>query len=185
MVFQTGEQFLELMALLKGLGDQVAMVSMQEPPGIQLQDLMKQPFKQIRMSSKSEFAAGLTAKAIYQYRICSLTACLERTHLNSEDVRFNLLLTDPIEAYLDAESPWNGASGEYVVSLGNFSGAERGTDDALPVLKASVGAFTRLWLGVRPATGLAVTDELSGPQELLEQLDETLRLPLPVNDWDF
>jgi hypothetical protein len=42
-----------------------------------------------------------------------------------------------------------------------------------------------LWLGVRPATGLAVTDELSGPPELLEALDWVLRLPDPKPDWDF
>jgi len=38
---------------------------------------------------------------------------------------------------------------------------------------------------VRPATGLAVTDALSGPPELLAALDETLRLPAPVTDWAF
>ena len=47
MAYQTGEQFLELMALLRSLGDQVRLVRMNEPPGIQLQDLMIQPFKQI------------------------------------------------------------------------------------------------------------------------------------------
>jgi hypothetical protein len=35
------------------------------------------------------------------------------------------------------------------------------------------------------AIGLAVTDELSGPPELLRQLDRTLRLPQPRPDWDF
>ncbi len=69
--------------------------------------------------------------------------------------------------------------------FGQNSCAERGRSGSLPVLKASVGAFTRLWLGVRPATGLAITDVLSGPLDLLEQLDEALRLPTPVNDWDF
>ena len=48
-----------------------------------------------------------------------------------------------------------------------------------------MGAFTRLWLDVRPATGLAVTDELAGPQELLEELDWLLRLPDPKPDWGF
>ena len=44
-----------------------------------------------------------------------------------------------------------------------------------PTLTATVNAFTRLWLGVRPATGLAVTDDLSGPPELLQQLDQLAR----------
>ena len=47
------------------------------------------------------------------------------------------------------------------------------------------GAFTRLWLGVRPATGLAITDDLHGPDDLLDALDERLRLPEPVADWAF
>jgi hypothetical protein len=71
------------------------------------------------------------------------------------------------------------------VTLGPQSSAEPGTDRALPTLAASVGAFTRMWLGVLPATGLAVTDELEGPQELLEELDWALRLPQPSVDWGF
>ncbi|MBU7045828.1 MAG: hypothetical protein HXS54_05275, partial [Theionarchaea archaeon] len=51
--------------------------------------------------------------------------------------------------------------------------------------KASVNAFTRMWLGVRPATGLAVTDNLHGPQELLSDLDHILCIPEPHPDWDF
>jgi len=42
-----------------------------------------------------------------------------------------------------------------------------------------------MWFGVRPATSLAITDQLSAPQELLEKLDWTLRLPEPKLDWDF
>ena len=75
--------------------------------------------------------------------------------------------------------------GEYVVSLGGSCGAERGRDSALATLEATVGAFTRLWLGVRPASGLAITDVLSGPRELLTDLDHVLRLPEPHPDWDF
>jgi hypothetical protein len=48
-----------------------------------------------------------------------------------------------------------------------------------------VGAFTRLWLGVRPASGLAITDDLCAPPALLDQLDRVLRLPEPKPDWDF
>ena len=72
-----------------------------------------------------------------------------------------------------------------MVALGPESSAEPGTDGTLPTLTASVGAFTRMWLGVLPATGLAVTDELEGPQELLEELDWALRLPQPRYDWGF
>ena len=81
--------------------------------------------------------------------------------------------------------PRESIGGDYIVTLGRSSGAETGSHDTLPTLKASVGAFTRLWLGVRPATGLAVTDELKGPEGLLRELDWALRLPEPNLDWDF
>jgi hypothetical protein len=185
MSFQTPAQFLELMALIRNLGDQVRLVRMREPQGIQLQDVIEQPFKQRQVSDKSKFESSMRATAYWQMRTCNLLGCLERTHLRSGEVRFNLALTDPIERFLDESAPWHGAAGDYVVTLGLSSGAEPGKDDSLPTLTASVGAFTRLWLGVRPASGLAVTDELSGPPELLEKLDWTLRLPDPKPDWDF
>ncbi len=46
-------------------------------------------------------------------------------------------------------------------------------------------SHTRLWLGVRPATALKITDDLDGPLESLEQLDWTFRLPAPETGWDF
>jgi hypothetical protein len=100
-------------------------------------------------------------------------------------VRFNLSLHDPISDLLDADTPWHGISGQYVVTLGPGSSAEPGIDEHLPTLTASVGAFTRLWLGVRPATGLAVTDDLDGLPELLSALDEILKLPVPNIGWEF
>jgi hypothetical protein len=185
MTYQNAEQFLELMALLKNLGDQVHLVRMREPPGIQLQDLIEQPFKQLHITEKSRFETGTRALAYWQSRINDLPGCLAQTHLRGEPVRFNLKLYDPIERFLDDDAPWRGISGDYVVTLGPASSAEPVTDAALSTLTASVGAFTRLWLGVRPATGLAVTDELSGPLDLLGQLDEVLCLPAPKPDWDF
>jgi len=183
--YQTYDQLLELLALIRSLGDQVHLVRMLEPPGIQLQDLIEQPFKQRRISEKSRFETGTRASAYWQMRICDLQGCLERTHLAGGEVRFNLSLHDPIARFLDEGAPWAGISGEYIVALGPRSCAEPGLDAALPTLRASVGAFTRMWLGVRPATGLAVTDELEGPQELLRELDGVLRLPEPKPDWDF
>lgn len=183
--WQTGQQFRELMALLKSLGDQVRLIRMREPQGIQLQDLLRQPFKQRQVSEKSKFESRTSAAAYWQMRILDLQGCPARTHLRSEEVRFNLKLSDPIEQFLDQGAPWRGLTGDYVVILGPSSAAEPGADAKLPTLTASVGAFTRLWLGVRPATGLAATDELSAPPELLELLDQALCLPQPKWDWDF
>jgi hypothetical protein len=185
MSFQTPEQFLELMALVRNLGDQVRLVRIREPQGIQLQDMIEQPLKYRQVSEKSKFESRMRATAYWQMRMCDLPGCLERTHLRSEEMRLNLELTDPIEDFLDGRAPWHGVAGNYVVTLGLSSGAEMGVDRSLPTLTASVSAFTRLWLGVRPATGLAVTDDLSGPPGLLEELDWVLRLPDPKPDWDF
>ena len=185
MVFQNREQFLELMALLKSLGDQVHAVGLVEPPDVQLQDLMEQPLKQYRTTAKSPFAAHTSASAWWQVRICDLRGCLARTRLPGTDLRFNLDLGDPIERYLDADAPWRGVGGDYVVTLGDPSCAEPGHDPDLPTLKATVNAFTRLWMGVRPATSLSYTDQLDAPQELLEALDWALRLPEPKRDWGF
>jgi len=185
MTYQTYEQFLELMALVRTLGDQVHLVRMNEPSGIQMQDLMEQPFKQRQVSEKSKHDTRTHSSAYWQMRICDLEGCLARTHLRCAELRFNLVLSDPISGYLDEDAPWRGVGGEYVASLSRDSGAEPGCDETLPTLTASVNAFTRLWLGVRSATSLSVTDDLSGPRELLEELDWAFRLPAPHPDWEF
>lgn len=185
MAYQNHDQFLELLALLKNISDQVHSVGLHEPPGIQLQDLLKQPFKHRRITSKSEFEAKVWSGAYWQMRMNDIPACLAHTHLDSKPYQFNLKITDPIEPYLPEDAKWKGTSGEYVVALGEESSAKRGTDPSLPTLTATTNAFTRLWLGVRPATGLAVTDDLKGSPELLKALDKALRLPQPKTDWDF
>lgn len=185
MTFQNVEQFRELLALLKGLGDQVRLVRMREPAGIQMQDLLLHPFRTRHATRGSEMESYMRAAAYWQVRICDLAGCLARTHLPSGEVRFNLRLSDPIPAYLEESAPWRGVAGEYVVTLGAESSARPGTDPRLPTLAASVGAFTRMWLGVRPASGLAYTDELAGPPELLARLDDVLCLPQPRMEWDF
>ena len=185
LAFRTREQFLELMALLNGLADQVNLVSLSEPPGIQMQDLLARPLRQSQTTEGGKFACQHHALSCWQVRLCDMEDCLARTHLPWGEVRFHLELTDPIAERLDADAPWRGVAGDYVVTLGPQSGAERGTARALPTLRASVNAFTRLWLGVRPASGLAITDDLAGPPDLLETLDWVVRLPEPKRDWDF
>jgi hypothetical protein len=150
-------------------------VDITEPADVQLQDLVERPLGSGTFS--------VSASAHWQVRICDLVGCLQRTHLDCEPVRFNLELSDPIAGYLGGE--WHGLAGEYVVTLGPESRAEPGTRNGLPSLEASVNAFSRMWLGVRPATGLAATGGLAGPEELLRRLDRALRLPTPNWDWPF
>jgi hypothetical protein len=185
LVYRTREQFLELMGLIKSLGDQVFSVSLHEPAEVQLQDLIPQPMRNHSTTSGSGHPIATRASAWWQKRICDLPACLARTHLRGDDLRFNLVLSDPIERYLPEDAPWRGVAGEYVVTLGPESSAKPGQDASLPTMRTTVNAFTRLWLGVRPATGLAMTDEIEAPESLLEALDDLVRLPVPRPDWDY
>jgi hypothetical protein len=137
------------------------------------------------MTEKSEYENRTRAAAYWQMRMCDVSACLASTKLQGEPVSFNLKLSDPIESVLDDDAEWRGVAGDYVITLGEESSAVPGTDSTLPLLEASVNAFTRLWLGVKPAIGLAVTDDLTGSAELLAELERILRLPTPKPDWDF
>jgi hypothetical protein len=185
LIYQTWDQFLELLALIRSFGDQIRLVRLREPAGLQLQDLLDKPFCRQAVSKRSDFEAGIRSDAYWQMRICDLPACLAMTMLPIPELRFNLALTDPIGRYLDQDAPWRGVSGSYHLTFGPNSSAGPGLEERLPTLKASVGAFTRMWLGVLPATGLSVTDDLSGPEDLLAALDVALRLPRPSPDWDF
>ena len=183
--YQNTDQLFELLALLKSLGDQVTSLAMEEPPEIQLQDLLKQPFRNRGMTQGSEHAAYHRTTAYWQARILDLPKCLAKTRLDAETVRFNLQLTDPITTHLAGSNAWQGVAGDYVVTLGEESAAERAQSASLPTLTASVGAFTRMWLGVRNPSSLALTDDLRGDETLLASLDRALRLPQPHFGWDF
>jgi predicted acetyltransferase len=185
IVFQNYDQFLELMALIKSFDDQVRMVKMTEPPNIQMQDFLRKPFRFRQISEKSKLENKMTATAWWQMRICNLEECLTKTHLNCDEFGFNLILIDPIEKYLDADSKWKGITGNYVIKLGSKSSAVKGKDQHLQTLKASVGAFTRMWFGFRPASSLAISDDLSAPKKLLEKLDKAFLLPDAKPDWEF
>ena len=185
LAFQNGEQFLELLALLKNLGDQVRLVKMHEPSGIQMQDFLIQPFRFRQLTEKSKYVNVNKATSYWQLRICDLAGCLEQTHLAGKPVRFNLNLRDPITDFLDDDAPWCGIGAGYIVTLGAECDVKVGQDSSLPMLTASVGAFSRLWMGTLPATGLAISGGLDGPTELLADLERILRIPEPKSDWDF
>ncbi|MCC6730158.1 MAG: GNAT family N-acetyltransferase [Chthonomonadales bacterium] len=185
LVWRTGAQLRELLALVRSLGDQVHLVKMREPAGVQMQDLLRQPIKHRSVTQRSDYESSNHALAYWQARILDLPGCLARTHLECPPLRLNLRLSDPVAAFLEGEEGWRGVEGHYVVTLGAEGGCEPGEDASLPTLEASVGAFTRLWLGVRPASGLAITDDLRAPDALLASLDAALRLPDPRPDWDF
>jgi len=185
MAYKTAGQLRELLALISGMGDQVRVVKLFEPPGISLQDVLRNPFRELSVREEGRFKLSQKAFAARQARILDLPKCLAKTHLRCGEMRFNLSLADPIAQYLDDGTAWRGTAGAYIVTLGADCAARAGTAKELPTLRASINAFTRMWLGAVPATGLAVTDELDGPQELLEELDWAFRLPTPRFDWPF
>jgi len=185
MAYRTKDQFLELMALLHSLGEQVRSIRLHEPPGIQLQDFIRQPFKSRQITERSPHENRMTAGAYWQVRILDLNQCLSATKLDCKPIRSNLTLTDPIASLVPEECAWQGVAGEFTVTLGPKSFAEPGTNPELPTMSASVNAFSRLWLGVRSATSLSWSDNLEAPEALLTALDHALRLPMPMPDWDF
>ncbi len=183
--YQTFDQLLELLALIKSLGDQINLVEMLEFGDIQVQDLLKQPFRTRRSTENARFANSSQTQAYWQVRILDLAACIEKTHLDHPALHFNLTMSDPVAESLPTDYHWRGIAGDYVVKLGQDSSVEPGQDPALPTLKSSVNAFTRAWLGVRPASQLAVTTDLEASPSLLAKLDKTLLLPRPHLGWDF
>jgi len=185
MAYQTTDQLFELLALIKSLGDQINKVQMEAPPELQLQDLLDQPFRIQRMTEGSEHENYHEAAAHMQARILDLPACMAKTVLPGDTLSFNLTLTDPVTNHLIKPRKWQGVAGDYVVTLGPKSAAVAGKQEGLPVLTASVGAFTRMWMGVRNASSLTLTDDLQGSAELLADLDRILRVPSPHFGWDF
>lgn len=184
LAYEEPAQLLELLGVLRALGDQVASMSIPEPPEIQLQDLVRTPFRQRRMARLAGGSGALQqARATMQFRILDLEACIGAIRLPAGSVEFTLRLTDPLAR--TASGAGAGIGGDHTVRLAERSTVQPGATEGLPVLHASVNAFTRLWLGVRPATSLALTDDLAGDPQLLRSLDDRLRLPEPHTGWSF
>lgn len=181
--YEEPHQLLELLGVIRTLGDQVNLVTItDEPAGVQLQDLTREPIRQRRVARLAGGNGVLNAAvANQQDRILDLDACIRAVRLRTPPVAFGLRLRDPIEHL----GGWPGIGGDHTVRLGAQSDVSAGIDGGLPVLDASVGAFTRLWFGVRPATGLALTDDLGGPPDLLDALDEAFCLPPPRAGWPY
>lgn len=186
LAYQNRQQLRELMALLKSLGDQIVLVTLFEPQHVQLQDLIRQPFRNQRKTEGSEYEEGIKAEAFWQLRINDLAACMAATHLsNQATLSLNLTLDDPIRHHLESSQPWQGVSGEYTLHLGQECDVSEGHSKGLPELKSSVGGFSRLWLGAATATRLATSGDLAAADDLIENLDQAFLLPTPATGWQF
>lgn len=182
LAYEELPQLLDLLGWIRVLGDQVNLVSIAwEPAEVQLQDLIARPIRQRQVAQLAGGSGALhQAVAEQQDRILDLGACIRATH-TPVPVSFGLRLHDPLAHF----GGWPGIGGSYTVRLGERSTVGSGIADGVPVLEASVGALTRLWFGVRPAHGLALTDDLAGADDLLDQLERSLRLPTPQAGWSF
>lgn len=183
--YESLDQLMELMALIASLGEQVATVHVTEPAHLHLQDLIRQPFRRLIISRGGGHASLHRSLAYWQLRILDPAACLARTQLQGPSVRFNLALTDPLEELLPVDAPWRGCGGEWRIELGASSSATVGHEAGLPTLQASVGAFTRLWMGVRAASVLRLSDDLDGDESLITALDDAIRLPPTRAGYEF
>jgi GNAT superfamily N-acetyltransferase len=186
--WQDDQQLRELLGLLRSFGDQVRTVRVEEPAELQLEVLVTQPNQQLIARRGGEHESGTIADAWWQARILDVPACVAALRTAGPTVAFDLELTDPATRWTALRPQgWQGVAGHWRVTLGpNGSTAEPGLPrDGVPGLRCSVNAFTRLWLGVRPPTTLATTDDLVATPGLLADLDAALRLPRPHPGMDF
>jgi len=183
--YQTTTQLYELLALIKSLGDQVHSIQMIEFGEFQFQDLLEMPFRTRRITEDGKQLNFSRSMAYWQLRILDLPACISAMHCIGPDLAFNLVITDPVTAFLQESRGWTGTDGSYIVTLGDQSSVSEGSNSHLPTLTATINAFSRLWFGIRPANSLCITDEMSGDPDLINALDQMIRLPIPHLGWDF
>ncbi len=174
--WRTTDQLLELLGLLRSLGDQVRTVIVPEPTAVQLAVLVRQPVRKKISRSTGEHRYQRWPSAWWQARILDLPTCLAALP-PTEELYCNLSVSDPLG--LDA------VAGEWIVRFGTTTTVERGHEEDLPTISASVNALSRLWLGVRPASTLAATDDLEASPDLLATLDRLIALPRPDVQMDF
>lgn len=181
MAYEEPAQVLELLGVIRSLEDQVNLVKMLEPAELQLQDLLHRPIRHrnsyVLAGDKVNAHSGL---ACYQVRALDLPACVAAVEWEAEPVEFTAEVSDPLAGL---GGRWPGVGGTWRVHLGEKSWAE--PTAAVPELTATVNAFTRMWIGARPATGLALTGDVTGPPDLLTRIDRVLRLPPARVGWSF
>ena len=185
IAYQETGQLLQLLGLLKSLGDQVYMVKMIEPPEIQLQDLLERPFRSRAVTTDAKYEAEHYGFVWWQLRVLDVPTCVAAYRCDTAPLRLQVNITDPLDEHLPEDQAWRGTGGAYLVELAANSSAVVGEDAALPQLNCSINAFTRLLWGVARASSLAITDDLQASGELLSALDKACHLPTPHAGWDF
>jgi len=184
MAYRNYEQFRDLLGLLKSFEDQIFAITMPEPPLMQFQDFLDKPFRNYMKTAKSKYKFYNNARANHQFRILNIFKCIEKTSVRN-NVKFNLELNDPIKDFFDDDAEWKGISGEYVIELGENSRIKKGIDNRLPKIKTNVNNFTRMWMGVLPASVLQIYENFEGDEKLIKKLDDIFNFHKPCIDWGF
>jgi len=185
--YRDDEELLELLRVIKSLGDQVHAVRMKEPPGIMLQDFVRQPFKQRRQTSKGAFEASHNAVAFWQLRILDMESAIAACR-GSTELDLTVELSDPVAEFLEDDEDWRGVAGVWKLHLGSTSEAKRIGDRGSatePALRCDVGSFSRLWIGSATARSLAMQGKLHADAQTIDALDAYFRLPEPHPWLDF
>ena len=183
--WETHEQLIELLSVLKSLSDQVHGVRMADPPRLEMQDFLSRPLATHRARRGGDFDSDVVSQIWMQCRILDLPVCVGAMKLCGESVSFNLELTDPIDKYLKDADGWKGIGGNWIIRLGDTSTATRGSDDSLPTASCTVNDFSRIWFGSSTAEAVSVTGDFKASAELIQAIDRIVRLPVPIVDWDF
>ncbi len=176
-------QYIELLSLLKSLGDQVRSVRTIEPAHVQMQDWLHRPFRDRGRTAGSRHAVGNEASAWWQARMLDVVACMSRSCWLGPPTSFDLVVMDPVAEFLDGA--WQGVAGEHHVIVDERFEIEPGARGGVPTLTCSVNALTRWWLGVLPASSLSLLPGFDGPPDLIAALDHGYRVPLPSVSWNF
>lgn len=184
IVYRNMDQLREVLALIKGLGDQVRVVRMHEPAGVQMQSLLRKPFQLQDLTHGSSNPSRVVTNAYSQMRILDVPTCI-RALATKDKLEFNLSIHDPLADHLPLGAKWNGAGGDYSVSLGPRTSCSPGHRAGLPSLSCTINDLTRFWEGAVRAEVLAGFASFQAPATLISDLDEVVQLPVPVRDWDY
>ncbi|MFW5685733.1 MAG: GNAT family N-acetyltransferase, partial [Spirochaetota bacterium] len=181
MSFSTIEQFVELLGLIRNLGDQVFLVWLIEPSGVQLQDFVHRPFRRHQQGRRTEFETTNVASANFQYRILDVERALSEHGEPTAMPSFTLRVTDPAGRYLHDRDGWQGVAGDYEVGPGTARRVAGGIHDV--DLTIGTGALTRAWIGALPMGTIRAIGAARVSEELASELDAAFLGPAPHTDW--
>ena len=182
--YRSLHDFGELLGILKSLADQILSIQMEEPAGVQMQDLIALPFASYFRTAGSDYQESISTHAVWQLRVVQVVDFIAAIHLESDPVSFCFEIEDPIEKYLAEGASWKGTGGLYEITFGPVCHARKVDHSDLPVVKTTINAFSRLVFGVLSASSLAFSDHFVASADTLAALDRVFAyLPKPHPDW--